>query len=560
MVFGFAGCGRGERTSPPAPPPGSPFRFVDVGSQAGLTRVLLAGRPTKDHLLESAGAGVAWLDYDRDGHLDAYLPNGWKMAGSAVTEKAPNALYRNRGDGTFEDVTEKAGVGGDGGWYSGVAVADFDQDGFPDILVTAFGPNLLYRNRGDGTFENVARRAGIESPGWNTGAAFFDADGDGDLDLYIAAYIDCTLQDVLDARPSLDWKGVDKVAFGPFGLPGAPDHFFRSDGAGRFQEATLAAGLEDRILAFGFGVRAGDWDRDGDLDLYVANDSDANYLYRNEGRGRFLETALWSGAAFGAEGVAQAGMGIASGDPDGDGFLDLFVTNFAEDYSTLYRGDGAGFFQDVTEQSGVAGPTFQPLSWGAAFADLDLDGDEDLVVANGHIYPQVDRHPELGATYAQRSLLLENLGSGRFRDASGSAGPGFEPARASRGLAPGDYDNDGDLDLLISNLDAPPTLLRNDTPRRGSWITLILEVPPGEGTVIGSLVRVKAGGRTLIRDAASSSSYLSVQDPRLHFGLGDARRVDRLEVRWPDGTRTELSDVGAGQFVTIRKTPGAGGG
>ena len=530
---------------------------MDVAPQAGLTRPLLAGRPTKDHLLESAGAGVAWLDYDRDGHLDVFLPNGWKLAGSAVVEKGRNALYRNRGDGTFEDVTDKAGVGGEGGWYSGVAVADFDQDGFPDILVTAFGPNLLYRNRGDGTFENVARRAGIESPGWNTGAAFFDADGDGDLDLYIAAYIDCSLQDVLGARPTLDWKGVDKVAFGPFGLPGAPDHFFRLDGAGRFEEATAAAGLEDRILAFGFGVRAGDWDRDGDADLYVANDSDANYLYRNEGRGRFLETALWAGAAFGAEGVAQAGMGIAAGDPDGDGFLDLFVTNFAEDYNTLYRGDGAGFFRDVTEESGVAGPTFQPLSWGAAFADLDADGDEDLVVANGHIYPQVDRHPELGVAYEERNLLLENLGSGRFRDASASAGPGFGRALVSRGLAPGDYDNDGDLDLLISNLDAPPTLLRNDTPRRGSWLTVILDVPPGRGTVIGTLVTVKAGGRTLIRDVASSGSYLSVQDPRLHFGLGDATRADRVEVRWPDGTKTELSDVGADRFLTISRTSGA---
>ncbi len=558
----LTGCGSGgEQTpgSPPALPPGHPFRFVDVGRQSGLTRILLAGRPTKDHLLESAGAGVAWLDYDRDGLLDVYLPNGWKLAGSAIVEKGRNALYRNRGDGTFEDVTDRAGVGGEGGWTTGVAVADFDQDGFPDILVTAFGANLLYRNRGDGTFENVARRAGIESPGWNTGAAFFDADGDGDLDLYIAAYIDCSLQDVLAARPTLDWKGVDKVAFGPFGLPGAPDHFFRSDGAGRFEEATGSAGLEDRALAFGFGVRAGDWDRDGDAELYVANDSDANYLYRNEGRGRFLETALWSGAAFGSEGAAQAGMGIASGDPDGDGFLDLFVTNFAEDYNTLYRGDGGGFFRDVTEEAGVAGPTFEPLSWGAAFADLDSDGDEDLVVANGHIYPQVDRHPELGATYAQRNLLLENLGSGRFRDASGSAGPGFGVTLSSRGLAAGDYDNDGDLDLLISNLDAPPTLLRNDTPRRGSWLTVILEVPPGKGTAIGTVVTVKAGERTLIRDLESSGSYLSAEDPRLHFGLGGSKRVDRLEVRWPDRTRTVLTDLDADRFVTIRKASSAPG-
>jgi hypothetical protein len=557
MLFLLAACGSPERSPAApgtvAPPSGKEFLFVDVAREAGLSRVLLAGRPTKDHLLESAGAGVAWLDYDRDGFLDAYLANGWRLAAGAVAEKGRNALYRNRGDGTFEDVTDRAGVGGDGHWSTGLAVADFDQDGFVDILAATFGPNLLYRNRGNGTFENVARRAGIEAPGWNTGAAFFDADADGDLDLYVAAYIDCSLQSVLDAVPSLGWKGVDKVAFGPFGLPGAPDHFFLSNGAGRFQDATVATGLEDRALAFGFAVRAADWDRDGDLDLYIANDSDPNYLYRNEGHGRFQETALWAGAAFGAEGTAQAGMGIAVGDPDRDGFLDIFVTNFAEDYSTLYRGDGAGFFKDVSEESGVARPTFLPLSWGTAFADLDDDGDEDLVVANGHIYPQVDRHPEFGATYAQRSLLLENLGDGRFRDASASAGPGFALARSSRGLAPGDYDNDGDLDLLISNLDAPPTLLRNDTPRRGSWLAVNLEVPPGAGTVIGTSVTVRVGGRTLIRDVASSGSYLSVPDPRVHFGLGEASRADRLEVRWPDGRRLELSDVEANRFLTIRK-------
>ena len=548
------GCGKASAPSPAgASPPGS-FKFTDVTREAGLTRVLLAGRPEKDHLLDSAGAGVAWLDFDGDGRLDAYLANGWRLSGNRIVEKGRNALYRNRGDGTFEDVTDRSHTAGEERWSAGIAVADYDNDGHPDILVTTFGPNILYRNRGDGTFENVAATAGIEAPGWNTGAAFFDADGDGNLDLYVASYIDCTLSDVLEARRTLDWKGVDKVAPGPFGLQGAADHFFLSDGHGRFREASAETGLVDRALGYGFGVRAADFDNDGDMDLYVANDSDPNYLFRNEGGGKFQEVGLWSGASLSANAAAQAGMGVTVGDIQGDGFLDIFVTNFAEDYSVLYRGDGRGFFEDVSEIAGVAGPTFKPLSWGAAFADLDCDGDEDLVVVNGHIYPQVDRHPEFGLTYAEKSLLLENDGQGRFQDVSAGAGPGFQTARPGRGLAVGDYDNDGDLDLLISNLDAPPTLLRNDTPRRGSFLTVTLEVPPGRGTAIGARVIASAGGRTLIRDLASGESYLSVHDQRLHFGLGSALKVDRLEVRWPDGSRQVLTDVPANQFIRIKKS------
>jgi enediyne biosynthesis protein E4 len=548
-------CGGGESRVGGAHPAGTPetgFRFVDVAQEAGINRVVFSGRPGKEHLLDSAGMGVAWLDYDRDGRLDAYIVNGWKLDGSRVVEKGRNALYRNRGDGTFEDVTDKAGVAGEGQWGSGVAVADYDGDSWPDILVTNFGPNVLYRNRGDGTFENVAKRAGIEAPGWNTGAAFFDADGDGHLDLYIAAYVNCTLDEVLNAKPLLDWKGVEKVAMGPFGLPGAADHFFLSDGKGGFRDATRESGMEDKALAYGFSVRAADLDNDGDPDLYVANDSDPNYVYRNEGHGKFTEVGLWSGAALSANGAAQAGMGVAVGDYNRDGNLDILVTNFAEDYSTLYKGDGKGFFQDVSEEAGIARPTFPLLSWGAVFADLDCDGDQDLVIVSGHIYPQVDAHPEFGAAYAQRKLLLENTGDGHFVDASGRAGPGFSRPQPGHGLAAGDYDNDGDLDLLVSNLDAPPNLLRNDSPH-GSWLTVVLEAPPGGGPIIGTRIEAKVGGWTLVRDLASSESFLSVNDPRLHFGLGTARSVDELVVRWPDGTRTVLRDVAANRFITVKK-------
>jgi len=525
---------------------------VDVAREAGLGRVVLAGRPAKDHLLDSAGTGAGWLDYDGDGLLDAYVVNSWRMAGDEIAERGRNALYRNRGDGTFEDVTEGAGVGGEGHYGAGLAIADYDADGWPDILVTNFGPNVLYRNRGDGTFVNVAPEAGIEAPGWNTGAAFFDADGDGDLDLFVAGYIDCSLEEVLATVPSLDWKGVTKVAYGPFGLTGAPDHFFRSDGAGGFEEATEEAGLVDKSLGFGFAVRAFDLEGDGDLDLYVANDSDANYLYRNEGDGTFQEVGMWSGAALDDSGLAQAGMGVAAGDADGDGVLDLLVTNFSEDFTTLYRADGRGFFEDVSRAVGIGASTYSSLSWGTALLDLDNDADLDLVVANGHIYPQVDSHPEFGLTYAQPDLLLENTSDGTFEDASGRAGPGFALLRSSRGLAAGDYDDDGDLDLLITALDEPPTLLRNESGC-GAWLSVSCRVEPGEGTAIGTRVTATVGSRTLVRDLASNGSYLSVHDPRLHFGLGTASRVDRLEIRFPDGSLEVLEDVPCNQRLVIRK-------
>lgn len=527
------------------------FRFTHVTEDAGIVTVVHAGRPTKDHLLDSAGNGVAWLDFDKDGYLDAYIVNGSKLSGSAVTEKGTNALYRNRGDGTFVDVTDRAGVSGEGHWGAGVSVADYDDDGWPDILVTNFGPNVLYRNQGNGTFANVAAEAGIEAPGWNTGASFLDADSDGDLDLYVAAYIESTWEEVLDAKPTLDWKGVEKVAVGPFGLEGALDHFFIADGSGRFRDATMESGLEDRSRGYGFGVRAADFDGDGDLDIYVANDSDANYLYRNEGGGRFEEVGLWTGAAFGTGGAAQAGMGVEVGDVDDDGNLDIFVTNFSEDFSTLYQGTGGAFFDDVSEPSGVGPPTYTPLSWGAALADLDNDGDLDLVIANGHIYPQVDNVSD-PLTFRQQNALLENVGGGHFEDVTTMAGPGFSLVESSRGLAAGDYDNDGDLDLLISELDHAPSLLRNDSPR-GQWLTVVCDVPAGRGPLIGTRVVVTAGKKTWTRDIASGASFLSVHDPRPHFGLGNVPLADRVEVLWPDGTRTVRENVPANQFLRIVK-------
>jgi hypothetical protein len=537
----------------------SPYRFVDVAPQAGLTRELLAGRPGKDHLLDSAGTGAAWLDYDRDGRLDCYVVNDWKIEGDRIVERGRNALYHQRRDHTFEDVTDAAGVGGEGEWGAGAFVADYDGDGWPDILVTNFGKNVLYRNLGDGKFENVAAKVGLEAPGWNTGAAWFDADGDGDLDVYIAQYIDQPLHEILAAKPTLSWRGLEMVAVGPFGLKGAPDHFFRNDG-GHFVDATAEAGMEDKGLAFGFSVRAADFDGDGDVDVYVANDSDPNYLYRNDGHGHFTEVATWTGCALDENGAAQAGMGLAVGDVTGDGLVDIFVNNFAEDFSTLYRQLPGGLWEDVSKKSGIGPATYRTLAWGAAFADLDNDGDLDLAIVNGHIYPQIDRHPELIGTYAQRAILLDNRGPlgpdavPQFVDVTDSAGPGFQPKRSHRGLAVADYDDDGDLDLLITQLDGPPVLLRNES-RVGSWLEVTLEDKNGGIAPIGAEVRVKAGGRWQWRDVAAGDSYMSTHDPRPHFGLGAATAVDEVEVRWPDGQKTVLHDVPARQNLHVRQPP-----
>jgi len=521
-------------TEPPAP------QFVDVAAEAGVVAPTWCGREEKPHILESGGTGLALFDYDGDGDLDLYLVNGWRLDGPEVVERGRNVLYRNLGDGTFDDVTDRAGVGDDG-WGTGAAVGDVDGDGAPDLLVTNFGPDVLYRNLGDGTFEPIADGPSID--GWSTGAAFFDADGDGDQDLFLGAYIDCTLEQVFHARATLDWEGM-KVMLGPFGLEGLANRYFENAGDGAFREETKAAGLEDVGLYYTFGVAALDLDGDLDLDLYAANDSNPNYLYQNDGRGHFQEVGLWSGAALDAAGNAQAGMGLAASDLDGDGDVDLLVTNFYKDVSTLYRNQGDFVFEDVTAALGLAGVTYQPLSWGTAIEDLDLDGDLDLFIANGHIYPQADLAPTSETTFKQRNLLLLSA-AGRFIDVTDRAGPGLEVAESSRGLAVGDFDLDGDLDLAVSNVDAPPTLLRNDPRSSGGW--LLVDAP-------GALrAELEAAGELQIRHQVVGGSFLSVNDSRLHFGLADAERVDRLTLLWPDGTRTVLNDLPVDRALVVRR-------
>jgi hypothetical protein len=506
-------------------------------------------------LLESVGSGAAFVDLDGDGLDDIFVLSGWRLGDRRsdggpreVLSKGSFAYYHNLGGGRFADETSKAGLGGGGAWGIGVAAGDIDGDGDLDLFVTCFGRNLLYRNRGDGTFEEVGAAAGVAGAGWWGSAAFFDADGDGDLDLYVTSYIDATLDDVLNAERTLVYKGAVQVMVGPFGLRGGADRFYRNRGDGTFEDATVESGLEDVGLGYGLGVVAADFDGDGDLDLYVANDSNPNYLFRNDGGGRFTEIGVVSGAAFSSEGAAQASMGLETAVFDGDGLLDLFVTNFADDNSALYKGDGGLFFTDVSIPTKIAALTFKPLSWGTASIDFDQDGRADLVVADGHIYPQVDAiEKEFG--FRQRPLLLLNRGA-TFEDGTDRAGAGFQARSSYRGLAVGDIEGDRDPDLLFTRIDEPPLLLRYDggDPRR--W--LVVEASPHPGPRwIGARVDVEAGGRRQSRVILSGGSFASQSALRAVFALGGAGSAERVVVRFPGGGVQEFHDVAGGTTLKV---------
>jgi hypothetical protein len=530
------GAGLGARDSLLAAE-SAPFHFVDIAESAGIRAPTWYGRPDKPHLLESTGTGLALFDYDGDEDLDLFVVNGWRLQGTAVAERGTNFLYRNRGDGTFEDVSAEAGLGDDG-FGAGVAASDIDGDGDLDLFVTNFGPDLLYRNNGDGTFTVLPEGPGVD--GWSAAGVFFDADRDGDPDLYVTAYVESTLDEVLHAEPELYWLST-QVMRGPFGLEGLANRFFENLGDGSFRDATSEAGLDDVGLYYSLAAAALDLDGDLALDLYVANDSNPNYLYQNDGSGHFQEIGLWSGAAFDKEGLAQAGMGLATADVSGNGLPDIFVSNFHLDHSTLYFNLGDLFFEDVTTEVGLQEATYDALSWGSVLADFDLDGDVDLFIANGHIYPQAD-DPDTGTSYAQANQLFVNEDK-RFIDVSEQSGPGLAVVESSRGVAAGDIDGDGDLDLAITNIDAPPTLLRNDTERRGVW--LLVDAPGA------ALVSVEAGDKRWTRHYVAGASYISVSDTRFHFGLGRVEQVDRLTVLWFDGTETVLENVGVNRIIEM---------
>jgi enediyne biosynthesis protein E4 len=530
----------------------SPFR--DVTREAGITFVHQAS-PEKKYIVESMSGGVALFDFDRDGLVDIYFVNSLTVETAGDPTSARSALYRNLGGFRFEDVTDKAGLAHPG-WGMGVCVGDFDGDGWDDLYVTALGPNRLYRNQGDGTFTDVAAAAGVAAGGWSTGCGFADYDRDGDLDLFVARYVNIDLQKLpqFGKDKTCEYRGI-AVQCGPRGLPGESDFLFRNEGNGRFTDVSEKARVADPAGHFGLGIAWFDANDDGWPDLYVANDSMANFLYINRKDGTFEESAFPLGVAVSEDGSEQGGMGVALGDYNGTGRFSIFVTNFSEEYNALYRHDGA-HFTDASFRSRTAASSLPYVGWGTTFFDYDNDGWLDLIAVNGHVYPQLDK-ARLGAAagYRQRALFYRNRGDGTFEEVATTFGGPLVVDRVSRGSAVGDLDNDGRLDVVVNDLDGPPQVLRNEQPRAGNWLIVRLRGSQGNTNAIGAVVTARAGGRDQVRLVQSGTSYISQDDMRLHFGLGAAARVEALEVRWPDGTTTRREGIPANQIIEIAQPP-----
>ena len=547
---------RGVRARPRARLSGLPFRarFTDVGRQAGLVHPTVYGSPDDPrYILETIGCGAAFIDYDGDGWQDVFILNGRTLAGAP--EGATNRLYRNNRDGTFTDVTEEAGLVRRG-WASGVCVGDYNNSGYDDLFVTYWGRNALYRNNGDGTFTDVTRQAGLgrSDMRWGSGCTFLDYNRSGYLDLFVANYLDFDFDTVpLPGESSVCvWKGVPVVC-GPRGLRRSHNLLYRNNGDGTFADVSAESGIASPRETYALTAVAADFDNDGWQDIFVAGDSSPSLLYRNNGDGTFAEEALERGCAVSEDGAEQAGMGVAVGDYDLDGSLDLFKTHFFDDTHVLYRNDGAGYFDDATLRSGIGVET-RYVGWGAGFADLDNSGQPDIFFVTGSVYPQVARELERYPAATPR-VLFRNLGNGHFEQLLDEAGSAVSAAHSSRGCAFGDFDNDGDLDILIVNLNGPPSLLRNDVSGTAGWLKVELVGTESNASAIGATVVAEYGGRRQAQAVLSQSSFHSANDRRLHFGLGAAESAD-LQVRWPTGRTERYAGVRRNALVRIEEGAG----
>jgi enediyne biosynthesis protein E4 len=525
-------------------------QFTDIARQAGVAFHHTNGASAEKHLVETMGAGAVFFDYDGDGWVDMFLVDSGSIADPAVDRRARHRLYHNRGNGTFEDVTERSGIQHHG-YGMGACAGDYDGDGRPDLYITNYGPNVLYHNNGDGTFTDVTASARVGEPRWSTGCAFADLDRDGKLDLWVVNYVDAD-------RAHNPFCGNARLGVRfychPLNYNPLPNTVYRNDGGGVFTDVSASSGA-GALRANGLGVVIADYDNDGWPDVFVANDEMPNFLFHNSGQMRFTETGLASGIAVGADGKARAGMGIDAGDYDGDGRLDLVITNLDFEMHSLHRGLDRGLFGYTTMESGIGFPTLPFVGFGVAFLDFDNDTQLDIAIANGNI---LDNAAQLraGATYMQRKLLFRNLGNRRFGEVGRMAGPAFSTERVSRGLAVADIDNDGDLDLLVTNNGQDAELLRNDGGNRANALLVRLRGADANTDAIGARIRLSVGSRTQIRDVKAGSSYLSQNDLRAHFGLGTAAQADRVEVVWPSGRMESVTNVAANQIVTIAEGKG----
>ena len=529
-------------------------QLVDVYKQTKIN-FKHTSAPEKKYIVESMSGGVLLIDYDRDGFLDVYFTNAPTVDMALKNEKSKSLLYRNNGDGTFTDVTDKAGIGFPG-YAMGGAVGDINNDGFPDIYVTCLGGNILYQNNGDGTFTDVTKKAGVADGRWSTGAAFGDIDGDGFLDLVVVNYVDFKLNDLptFGSLPTCKFRGVD-VQCGPRGLKGAGDSVFHNNGDGTFTDFSKQTGLGDSDGYYGMQPVLADFGGTGKPDVYVSNDSTPNYFYRNSDKGKFSEDGLITGTAVSGDGSEQGSMGIAVGDYNHTGNFSIYTTNFVDEYNTLYRNNGKYDFTDVSFAAKVAQKSRPYVGWGTGFFDLDNDTWLDLFVVNGHVYPQMDEISS-GAKYKQGKILYVNKGDGTFCDATEQGGAILSELHVSRGAAFGDLDNDGNIDIVVEDLDASPMILKNEGDKSNHWITLELGAKQGNPLAIGARIKITTGKVVQTEEIRSGGSYLSQNDLRVHFGLGKATKIDEIEIRWNSGKVEMIKDVAADKFYGVLEGEG----